>query len=156
MSTGRVHALATVVAAGASGPLLFSLGHFPLGGAASFVAGCMLGLVITPDLDIRHGTHAEEVVRSTVGGFFAGLWFALWWPYAHIIPRHRHPLSHFPLLGTAGRVLYLCLLLGLVWFGLGFLVPLPPLYAPPAESGLWWALAGLCLVDTLHAMMDVL
>ena len=154
MSTGRIHALATVVVAGASGPLLVSLGHTPLPAAASFMGGCMLGLVINPDLDIRRPTHAEDVVRSTMGRLLAWLWYALWWPYAHFIPRHRHPLSHFPVLGTLVRVLYLILLLSLVWFGLGFLVALPPLTFPSASSGLWWALAGLCLVDCLHALMD--
>jgi len=154
MSTGRIHALATVITAGASGPLLYSLGHTSLPAAASFVGGCMLGLVITPDMDIRRPTHAEDVVRSTLGRLLAWLWYVLWWPYSHFIPRHRHPLSHFPVLGTLVRVLYLGLLMGLAWFILGFFMALPPFSFPPVGSGLWWALAGLCLEDCLHALMD--
>ncbi len=158
MSTGKIHAYATAAAGGAMGSLLFFVGHTSFPQAAFFASGCLAGLVIGPDLDVRHFTHAEGVLRSSAGSagrLLAGIWYALWWPYARLIPRHRHPLSHFPLVGTLGRVLYLLLVLCLLWFLAGSLVPLPAPSFPPADSGLWWALGGLALVDALHAFMDI-
>jgi len=137
-------------------PMLYFVGHTSLPQAACFAGGCLAGLVIDPDLDIRRPTHAEDVVRSSAGRLLAGIWFGLWWPYSHLIPRHRHPLSHFPVVGTLGRVLYLALVFVLLWFLLGLFIALPPLTFPPLSSGLWWALAGLALVDALHALMDIL
>jgi uncharacterized metal-binding protein len=116
MSTGEVHAFATAAAGGAMLPLLYFVGHAPLAQAACFAGGCLAGLVIDPDLDMRHFTYAEDVVRSSVGGLLAGVWYGLWWPYTRLIPRHRHPLSHFPIVGTLGRVLYLLLVFGLLWY----------------------------------------
>jgi uncharacterized metal-binding protein len=136
-------------------PVLYLVGHTSFPQAACFAGGCLAGLVIDPDLDIRHFTHAEYVLRHSAGRFLAGLWYGLWWLYARLIPYHRHPLSHFPLVGTLGRVLYLLLVVELVWFLAGRLVPLPPLSWPPATSGTWWALGGLALVDGLHALMDI-
>ena len=97
-----------------------------------------------------------KVVRSSAGRLLAGLWFAVWWPYARLIPRHRHPLSHFPLVGTAGRVIYLSAILVLLWFAAGFMAPMPALSWPAPDSALWWGLAGLAVVDALHALMDAI
>ena len=89
-SGGKVHADTTVAAGGVVGPALYYLGHVPQAAIVSFTGVCMVGLVINPDLYMRH----------------------------------RHLLSHFPLVGTAGRVLYLLAALALLWFAAG-LLPLP-------------------------------
>ncbi len=116
----------------------------------------MAGLLVNPDLDVRHFTHDDAVVRKSVGRFLAGLWYALWWPYARLVPYHRHPLSHFPLAGTFGRVLYLGLIF-LVLRGLaGLLLPLPPVILPLSSGWLWWGLGGLAAVDALHTLLDVI
>lgn len=161
MATGKAHALATVIAGGVAAPALVLLAHVPAGEGAAFAVGCLAGLLVNPDLDLRRFTHAEQVVRDStgpLGRFFAGLWYAFWWPYARLIPSHRHPLSHFPLLGTLLRLLYL----GLVLSGFYLLArlvinTLPPLAAlAPAllQPAAAWAAAGLALVDALHALMD--
>ena len=156
MATGKTHAIATVLAAGVFGPSLFWLGRVPLAESLCFAGGCMAGLLVNPDLDIRHFTHAEEVVRKSAGRFLAGLWYALWWPYAHLVPYHRHPASHFPLVGTFGRALYMALFF-LFFRGLASLaVPLPPLSLPLSSAWLWWGLGGLAVVDTLHTLLDVI
>ncbi len=156
MATGKAHAVATVLTAGVLGPSLHLLGKVPLVESLCFVAGCMAGLLINPDLDIRRFTHAEEVVKKSFGRFMAGLWFALWWPYSRLVPGHRHPLSHFPLVGTFGRVLYLGLVFVLLRSLLGLLVPLPALTVPLSSGWLWWGLGGLAAVDSLHTLLDVI
>ncbi len=161
MSDGKTHALATVVAGGVLAPGLHLMGHVALASSLAFAGGCLAGLVVNPDLDIRRFTHAEEVVRASggkLGRFLAGLWYALWWPYAHVIPYHRHPMSHLPVIGTAGRVLYLALIVGLLYWLAGWVVALPDLLPlPPAlASGFWWSVGGLAAVDGLHTLMDVI
>ncbi len=156
MATGKTHAITTVLAAGVFGPSLHLLGHVPLAESLCFVGGCMAGLLVNPDLDLRRFTHAEEVVQKSFGRFLAGLWYALWWPYARLVPSHRHPLSHFPLVGTFGRALYLGLVFVLLRVLLGLLVPLPQLVLPLSSSWLWWTLGGLAVVDALHTLLDLI
>src|SRR5512146_688351 len=136
MASGKTHAVATVLTAGVFGPSLYFLGRVPLAESLCFATGCMIGLLVNPDLDVRHFTHAEQVVRKSVGRFLAGLWYALWWPYARMVPRHRHPLSHFPLVGTLGRVVYIALFLILMRGLVGLLAPLPPLSLPLSSGWL--------------------
>ncbi len=52
MPSGKVHALATVTVAGVSGSVLVILAGQPLSQAAAFAAGCLAGLILTPDLDV--------------------------------------------------------------------------------------------------------
>lgn len=67
--------------------------------------GCLSGILLTPDLD-QEGISSSEwvLVKKTKGVGF--LWLMLWYPYALLIP-HRAFLSHFPIVGTVGRLLYL-------------------------------------------------
>lgn len=68
-------------------------------GGGAFFSGWMFG----PDLD--HRTDSKPLQRW-------GPLRPIWYPYRKIlIPRHRHPLSHCPVLGTVVRCLYL-----LFWF----------------------------------------
>ena len=155
MSRGRVHALATVIAGGVLSPSLVVLGHLPIEQASAFAAGCLTGLVINPDLDVRRFTHAESVMRRTggrLGRLLSNLWYALWWPYSRLIPRHRHPLSHMPILGTVVRLIYLAVILFAIHWLIGLVISLPDLPMPGPLS--WWGAAGLAVVDTLHYIMD--
>ncbi len=161
MASGKVHAAATAAVAGLSGPLLVLLAGQPLERAAAFVAGCALGLVVTPDLDVRHrDTHSDTIVRRSGGCLFGALWEMFWTPYAYLIPHHRHPLSHLPLLGTALRLVYLFgvpALLG--WLLCEVLGACPEvnwaaLVSTPPYELLAWAAGGLALVDALHVALD--
>jgi uncharacterized metal-binding protein len=153
--------MSTVLAGGIAAPVLYSVGHVSAGGTLAFTLGCLAGLVITPDLDIQRFTYAQQVVRRSggrLGRLLAGLWYALWWPYAHLIPYHRHPLSHLPVLGTLLRVLYLALILAGMYWAAGLLVALPPLsilWAVMSPQAGWW-LGGLMAMDALHAFLDIL
>ena len=122
-----------------------------LSGAAlasgSFLAG---GLLLSPDLDTRsNATRRWGPLRL------------LWWPYRHWLS-HRSLLSHSPLLGTAGRLLYLAAV------GLGLCLLTQPLGSPtPAQLAhaldqLWHqqqprimaALVGLEASAWLHLIQD--
>lgn len=102
---------------------------------------------MTPDLDQQTLNRSEhQIIKWTLGlGYF---WVMLWYPYACAVP-HRSPLSHWPIIGTIGRLLYLSPLLGLA-LGLGW----KPQFSP-AISPLWiWALGGLMLSDAAHWALD--
>ena len=97
MASGRSHDRATGLLA-----LPFGLLWWPLLGAmgtvvaaAAFLIG---GLWLSPDLDTRsNATRRWGPLRL------------LWWPYRRWLP-HRSIFSHSPVLGTAGRLFYLGLL----------------------------------------------
>jgi uncharacterized metal-binding protein len=97
MASGRSHDRATGLLA-----LPFGLLWWPLLGppgtlvaAAAFLIG---GLWLSPDLDTRsNATRRWGPLRL------------LWWPYRRWLP-HRSLLSHSPVLGMAGRLLYLSVL----------------------------------------------
>jgi uncharacterized metal-binding protein len=98
MASGRAHDRATWLLALPFGLLWWPwLGPAGCGGAAlAFLAG---GLWLSPDLDTRSNpTRRWGPLRL------------LWWPYRRCL-RHRSLFSHSPLLGSAGRLLYLAALL---------------------------------------------
>ena len=157
MPSGKVHAIATTVSAGVLCPVIVMVGKQPLGYAFAFAAGCLMGLLVNPDLDVRHREiHADAIIRRTAGGGAAHIWEFLWWPYARLIPHHRHPLSHWPVLGTMLRLGYMLALPVLAWWALSLLIPLPNLAFPGLTAPVLWALGGLLLVDALHGLMDKL
>jgi uncharacterized metal-binding protein len=97
MASGRSHDRATGLLALPFGllwwPLLGAMGTMVA--AAAFLIG---GLWLSPDLDTRsNATRRWGPLRL------------LWWPYRRWLP-HRSIFSHSPVLGTAGRLFYLGLL----------------------------------------------
>jgi uncharacterized metal-binding protein len=98
MASGRSHDRATSLLA-----LPFGLLWWPLLGWMGSVVACgaflIGGLWLSPDLD----THSRATLRW-------GPLALLWWPYRRWLP-HRSLISHSPFLGSAGRLLYLALLL---------------------------------------------
>ena len=149
MASGRSHDRATGLLA-----LPFGLLWWPLLGppgtvvaAAAFLIG---GLWLSPDLDTRsNATRRWGPLRL------------LWWPYRRWLP-HRSLLSHSPVLGTAGRLLYLTVLVMVISL---LLMP----YGSPGPDQLMnalqqhWvdsktlvvaALAGLEMSSWLHLLQD--
>jgi uncharacterized metal-binding protein len=126
-----------------------------IGLAASFLFS---GLMFGPDLDI----HSVQTQRW---GWFQ--W--LWQPYRKLVP-HRSLLSHGPILGTLGRVLYLGLWVALVWSighfscrWLGFSLPqeqqlllLGRQWAVNHASLLWMLLLGMELGAMSHYVADLI
>lgn len=116
----------------------------PLAGAGA-VIGCLAGILIGPDLDqidqavIHHGER-RFIKYVPVLGY---LWLALWDLYARMIP-HRHPLSHFPGIGTIGRVGWLLFVARVI--GLDVLAV--------NHEFLVGVVAGLAIGDALHWLLD--
>jgi len=67
-------------------------------------AGCLSGMVLTPDLD-QEGINKIEwiIIKKSLGLGF--LWLMYWYPYA-LIMKHRSFASHFPIVSTAIRFIY--------------------------------------------------
>lgn len=155
MASGVQHArastLLTIPAA------IFALGATNDPGLAFWCAvGSLSGVLLSPDLDIHRRTHSEYIVYKKLGNLAGALWFALWWPYSWFIP-HRSNLSHFPILGTAIRLLYMFGWYVLFWFAAHELLPgIPPvsLGAFSIPIWIWWAIIGLAISDTAHYIMD--
>lgn len=152
MSDGKTHAQATtalIFPTAVSAMLLYP--SDPFSAFAIGAIGCATGLIIDPDLDLDDITRSEwqMIKRLWIVGM---LWVALWYPYAWLIP-HRSPLSHWPLLGTAGRVGYL---FGWLWLAgaiVGISVPVWAIMQQPLFV-VWFG--GLVVADTAHWLMDVI
>lgn len=96
-------------------------------------AGALAHLWLSPDLDLPRCNALRRW----------GLFRFMWKPYQRIIPCHRHVLSHLPIIGTVGRVVYLGAL-PVFFFGPEWLM-LPEV---------WCIALGLALADALHWVMD--
>ena len=154
MASGRAHDRATALLALPFG-LLWGPSLGTPGIAVASLAFLLGGLWLSPDLD----TTSRATARW-------GPLRPLWWPYRRLL-RHRSLLSHSPLLGSAGRLVYLLGALALLRLLLeaapGPPPPLPPLAVWPAVTvGLWrsqpqlvlCALAGLEASSWLHLLQD--
>jgi uncharacterized metal-binding protein len=159
MPDGKTHAFATVAATIATPFLINGLG---IGAtqtqALTAAAGCLLGVLITPDLDVNHGCAAMREVRRRLGKSPAQLWRSIWYPYAILVP-HRSWVSHLPVAGTVFRLGYLYLVYFLVALLAGALglAHLPEIHLTRQflfSSSFTWLFLGLALADTLHFAMD--
>jgi uncharacterized metal-binding protein len=158
MASGKAHATASALLAFPAGLLALGLGG-DWGAAVACAIGSIAGIVLSPDLDVDSPTHSNYIIHKYTGCIGGAIWFAFWWPYAKFIP-HRSPLSHWPVLGTILRLLYIVILSTPIWFlitlfvfGSGESLPTP---GPALKSWLWWATLGLLLSDTMHYIMDYL
>lgn len=130
MPSNRIHAPACLACAVVALPASLLLGA-SLAAAAQISAGCALGTIVTPDLDL-----VNPLDRVPVLGWLYG---AYWFGYRAAIP-HRDRYSHAPIVGTLGRALYLLPL----WFALWLVTGLGP----------GWIIAGLAVADTTHTFLD--
>jgi uncharacterized metal-binding protein len=140
MPDARDHSLLTVLFAIAGG--ISASIHYELKYVAIAVVCMLLGdLFLSPDLDANVGSRAYR------------LWGPLrfiWWPYKTYIP-HRSAVSHYPVIGTAGRLLYLGLLGYLVSMIAGHdLIAVLSAFQPETIA----ALAGFEAANSLHYLAD--
>lgn len=154
MPSGRAHSQATAIITIASASLaLFYAAYWPE--VWMIPLGCAVGLIVTPDLDVRTspvaahrnlGQLSKFLTRQQYGdGCLFRPWYWFWWPYSRLIPYHRHWLSHGPIIGTFLRLLYLSIFTGAILFvGRWALSPL-----------FWWFAIGLLISDLLHLFMDL-
>jgi len=140
---GIYHNTASVIIAGAAAGVAVVTGDLAYLDAA---AGALFGIFAGPDQDQLTINKAEWAVVKylPVGGW---LWLALWDLYARAIP-HRSPVSHFPIIGTAGRALYLAALwlLAAWWqqYDTALVLQIPPGF-----------FVGWAVSDAAHFVMDL-
>lgn len=131
---GKAHSVLTV---GLAGAILYTCTelNIPVDVTGGLVTGCLANLFVHPDLD-------QAEIRT-----LKRPWLISWWPYGKLI-KHRSPLSHFPVIGTLGRVLYITLVVALV----GQIMRVP---APTLKYEAKFIIAGLMMADTLHYLADL-
>lgn len=144
MPSGKVHSSCSAILAV---PVFIAgtmLGDVWAGSAAAL--GCLCGILLTPDLD-QEGISSSEywIIKYTLGLGF--LWTMIWFPYA-LCCKHRSTVSHFPVLGTTVRLLYLSAIIGVILYFVGTI---------PQWNWILilWGIAGLLVSDTAHYIMDV-
>lgn len=166
MADGRTHTIATrtlavFLFAGQMGNAILFHGYSNQEAILSALAlslGALGNLFLTPDLDIDAGSMSEEEVRK-ISPLGENIWWIYWFPYRRLIP-HRSPLSHWPIIGTFGRLLYLSILY-LTVLAITFIVN-QSAFGWLAFAGLWLlffpyfqiAVLGLASADLLHFFMD--
>lgn len=133
MPNGKTHAILTII----TSSTLFSATNyfeFPLQTSLFLAIGSLIGLILTPDLD-----QAES---------HRGLWKRIWWIYGRMFS-HRSFLSHFPVISTIIRLLYIFSIPAfIIWW-----------YVNIPESYLHLILIiiiGLIASDTIHYIADIL
>jgi uncharacterized metal-binding protein len=103
MASGRNHDRSIYFAT----PIVFGVGSYYFGIELGLIAGAahyVGGLMLSPDLDLVSRPYKRW-------GFLRWLWL----PYQRLIPRHRHWLSHGPVIGSLVRLLYLTALISPLW-----------------------------------------
>lgn len=145
MSSGKTHAQITALITPPVGLITLAIA----GPVYALLAtcGCLLGILLSPDLDQPTYTYSEYLMLR-FNKLLGTLWVLFWAPYAKAVP-HRSRLSHWPILGTLGRVLYLGIPLLLLDVVL-------PLTIVPAWGHIFAAVIGLAVSDTAHWATDVI
>ena len=103
MSDGKTHATFTT---GASfGILTTSVlsNHITVIDGIIASVGCLIGLFVSPDLDVDGGHIGSYYARKAGMGF---LFDVFWQPYRESL-KHRSFWSHFPIVSTIIRLLYI-------------------------------------------------
>jgi uncharacterized metal-binding protein len=161
----------------------FALGQFAFQTPGiEYAIGALVGIMLTPDLDVDAGNIANQIIREKIGGkpsarqkdkpwfivrrgvawIVGKAWDGLWHFYRKSV-KHGSPLSHFPVISTLFRLAYLFLLLiVLPYFALAVFVP------GAWDIGVeirWWidlavrhhqVILGLIGSDVIHWGLDVM
>ena len=160
MSAGCVHQKASMALAG--GFLLVSLVFGP---GHEYVAGALLGIMLTPDLDVDNGYIGNVIIRERLGklgGLANKAWDGLWYFYRKSL-KHGSELSHFPIISTIFRLGYLYLFLIVIPYII-LAVAIPGAWSIQSELAWWLALSAkhyrLILAlkgsDLIHWTLDIL
>jgi uncharacterized metal-binding protein len=102
MSTGRTHTRASLILSGT-----FLVGTLFTGNVSDvqYAFGAALGVMLSPDLDVDNKNISYKYIRS-IGNVFEFIWGWLWYPYRKSL-KHGGNLSHDPIIGTLGRIIFL-------------------------------------------------
>lgn len=106
MSNGHIHSAATIgiaigIASGYGMAYFVDPENVPI-----VIAGCLVGLVLSNDADVDGGYIGHYYMRKLLG--YPGEWYFnnVITPY-QIAFKHRSFLSHFPIISTVFRLLYI-------------------------------------------------
>lgn len=155
MASGRTHDAASRACAFIGAGLSLGLAHtaadflgipadasFNIAAATGAFVGGMAGLILSPDLDL--------VNRNNGGCMALNFWRAIalhrYWRVYGLLPHHS-PLSHWPVLGTLGRLAYCAPF----WLVPGWAL------APYSDAQLIFlatAVLNLAVADCLHWVLD--
>lgn len=150
----------TVTAIATVGFAMVTVPHYYPIVQGAIIAGGLTQLAVNPDLDLQSGSFSFNWIFKAVYFFTRWLgqpgwwiaevarigWSLYWWPYAKWFS-HRSIWSHFPVLSTAIRMLYL-----FWWFGPIALIT----WACGASELFLFYVATIMLGDALHWALDVL
>lgn len=155
MSDGKTHRRVNILTGGAiiGGSILINA---PLPVTVAAIAGSVAGTIISPDMDLNAALPASFMTK--IPGVRI-VWGTVWRPY-QLIFKHRSFWSHFPIVGTTGRVLYLMLwLLGTVWIlsAFGFDKTPEDVLLFILDNGDFFAVMFLvwCIEDFTHFVLDI-
>lgn len=152
MAPGIAHSRASSILSIPAGVIVgLSLTSIPHGVGAAL--GSLLGIVLTPDLDQISISKSEWRLVKKFGPF-GFIWCAYWWLYARIIP-HRSFWSHFPVIGTIIRLLYLSTPIVIFCIWKDYIPDLSRISQVYRDLA-WGTLIGLFVSDTLHLFMDLI
>lgn len=162
MSAGTVHFKASLLMSG--GFLLCTILSWNIQ-LLPLVGGAVTGMYLTPDLDVDNGFYTDQLIRKYIGAWAEWIWKQYWYPYRRSL-KHGGPLSHFPPLGTLGRVAYVYItLIALPCLLLYFIYRLDGYGWDVWGELIWWwnwifshwkFILGLITTDTIHYFLDIL
>jgi uncharacterized metal-binding protein len=157
VSAGCVHQKASLALAGG-----FLLGSLAFGPGIEYAAGALVGIMLTPDLDVDKGYIGNKIIRNRMGWLAEKAWDGLWYFYRKSL-KHGSELSHFPVVSTLFRLGYLFFFLIVIPYVILALV-LPGAWNIGSEL-MWWielgvrhyrVILGLMGSDLIHWALDVL
>ena len=169
MANGKTHFICGVITipivAVVASPLLAI--NIPL--YSCIMGGSIVGLFITPDKDLEQAIYPDYILSVMLTTFLQkgkfkrrmqnvivkgieGLWALYSIPFSH-----RHMLSHFPVIGSIIRLIYLYCIIGIFIFGFAG-IPFLYLFAKEFLTIYWVEVAffilGLGTQDFTHALLD--
>lgn len=137
MASGQIHTLTTLCA---SAVAVSYFGLDNIEGSSGWLLGGLWCVIVSPDLDQvdgDNGYYGLYVLSNTKRGL-EKLWHLYWQPYARLL-KHRSFFSHFPVIGTFGRLIY------------GGLVYIPLL---AFWDGTPYFITAIITMDFLHWVLD--
>lgn len=158
MSAGCVHQKASVILA--TGFVVGSLAfHTP---GWEYAIGALVGIMLTPDLDVDNGYIGNSIIRNRLGWWADKGWDVLWYFYRKSL-KHGSELSHFPVISTMFRLIYLFLFLLVLPLGVVELVAPGTTDMGSVLSACFWkilsywqVIIGLMGSDVIHWGLDVM
>lgn len=155
MSAGTVHTLSAVALA--TGFTVASLSTVDPD-VMQYAAGALVGIFVAPDCDVDKGFIAYGYIRRRLGDWAEWIWDRVWYMYRRSV-KHGSELSHFPVVGTMGRLAYLFFFALVVpYLVMDIILPFDLFFELR-----WWAwkilsywrvVVGLMGIDFIHFVLD--